>query len=156
MAYLNDIITMVRSVIYDITEPYTYSDTNLQTLVITTARLLIFELDFDTDYTIDISGQTISPDPSEDYDFISLLVLKMSCLIAGAESKVYGLGAISVKDGPSSIDTSGSVKTAHDRMVFLCNKYEQTKMQYMSGKGAGKAIIGSIVENRLYGNIGNL
>lgn len=155
MAYLDDTRLLIRSVIFDMTTPYTYSDDKLNELIIASAKLIQFEIASLSDYVISINDQTIVPDPSD--NFIALLVLKTACLIANAESKTYSLGALVVKDGPSTISSTEAAGYANERRKTICEEYLDAKIQYISGNDAfGVAIIGSIVEGSYMGNIGNL
>ncbi len=106
MAYLDDMMLVTRSLIYDLDTPYTYSDTKVKQLMFSAAKLLSFEIDL-SDYTIDINGQTIVPDPTNNIQ--SLICLKTACMLANAESKVYTMDSIVIKDGPSTIDNTSAV-----------------------------------------------
>lgn len=153
MAYNDDMLLMLRGVIYDMDVPYTYTDAKLTSLIYTSAKLLATEVDL-SDYTIDLNGQTISPDPSDDIE--ALIVMKAACMLANAESKVYTLEAVSIKDGPSSIDGKEIGKQMLERYKFMCEKFEAAKRQYITGVSiGGRAVLGPIVYGNYFGIEGN-
>lgn len=155
MAYLDDMVLVTRSLIYDMDTPYTYSDTKVKQLMFSAAKLLSFEVDLSA-YTIDINAQTIVPDPSNDVQ--ALICLKTACMLANAESKVYTMDSIVIKDGPSTIDTTSAVAGMNQRRKTVCEEFEQAKINFISGGGNGGIVIsGPMVEDYYYdGKVGNI
>lgn len=144
MAWQDDVRAIVRSLIYDMDTPYTYSDDKIDTLIIHAAALLINDIVFPVNYVVDISGETIDPEPT-DQAFEVLLAYKTACLLARAELKVYSLRGIMVKDGPSQIDLRESSKYMSELFKNLCDKYDELKMAYLVNNSPGQAITGPIV-----------
>jgi len=148
MAWTSEITTIIRYLINDLdSDNYTYSDSRLQQTITVAAQFLKTDVDLPSEYTIDISGTSITPDPtdptSRDDDFISLVSLKTACIIIGSEIKSESGNAIAVKDGPSSIDLRGVTGTLSNLYKDICGKYEQALLDYKAGNSiAGKAILG--------------
>lgn len=151
----NDTRALVRSLIYDISEPYTYPDSDLNTLILHAAKILCNEVNFQ--YNISLSTGQADPSPDDDSDFIVLCSYKTVCMIAAAEVKTYALdNGISVKDGPSSIDFSNAGSAAQKRYQDFCEQYEEKRMQYLTGNSPGKIISGPIVNENCHYYKGNM
>ena len=73
---------MLRVVIFDLETTPTYSDSRLEEMLIASAHLVTQDIDFSTSYSIDILGQSITPDPTDstDKEFVNFVVLKAACL----------------------------------------------------------------------------
>lgn len=144
MTWQNVMTCLLRTLIGDDGEEKEYVTSRLEQIIVNSAHFVVTELDFTTTYTIDVSGCDISPDPTSVDDslwFINLVVLKAACVIAASEYKVKAGNAISVKDGPSSIDARGSAAEFKERYHKFCEDYESAKLQYMSGE----SIVGTAV-----------
>ena len=101
--------------------------------------------DFNNTYTVDVAGNSISPDPvgEKDSDFTVLTVYKTACIILGSELKTEAANAISIKDGPSAIDLRGVAATLTTLYQELCAKYDKAQLDYRTGKGMiGQSILG--------------
>jgi len=143
MAWTTDMVIVVRGLINDLVETYTYSDARLQELICIGAVLTIQEVDFDTSYTIDLDNSTITPDPSSDDDFVALVSLKTACMISQGEHRDAAKKAISVKDGPAYVDTKDRAKHLGDIAEDACQAYSKAKLNYQIGDGSlGRAIVG--------------
>jgi hypothetical protein len=99
--------------------------------------MVLFELSFDTEYTVDLSTLTIDPDPSDDNYFIPLICLYSAVKIANSEYKSASLSGISITDGPTSIDMGGQVTSMLQRMKALQADWQNAKLQYMMGNAIG-------------------
>lgn len=146
MAWNDDVVPMVRYIIGDVDTPQKYTDTRLKTAAVMAANFLVMEISFANAYVIDISGETVTPDPSttdpKDTDFLSLLALRTSCLIIAGELKLYAAASFRVMDGPSSIDTGSIFANLQKLNDSLCTLYDKNKMAYQMGAtGYGKAIM---------------
>lgn len=144
MSWKNDVTKIVRALINDLDE-VTYSDSRIEEVAIVSAYQVYTSISFDTTYTISLSTETISPDPTagSDYDFIALVALKAACNILRWEAKTQAASAISMTDGPSSISLKGVYDALKAEADHLCEKYEEAKTQFtMSGSVGGLAILG--------------
>jgi len=145
MPWTTDMIKIVRGLVNDMTAPYTYDDWRLQELIVVGAVLTIQEVDFSTSYTVNLCTNTITPDPSDagDYDFMSLVSLKTACMISSGEHREAAKTALSVKDGPSFVDTKDKAKHLGGLAENVCEAYEKAKQNYQMGDGSlGRAIVG--------------
>lgn len=145
MAWAPDMIKIVRGLISDMTSPYTYDDWRMQELIVVGAVMTVQEVDFATAYTINLCTNSITPDPSvaSDYDFMALVSLKTACMISSGEHRDAAKTAISVKDGPSFVDTKDKAKYLGGLAENVCDAYEKAKLNYQVGDGSlGRAIVG--------------
>jgi hypothetical protein len=144
---------IVRSLIDDYDDGVTatiYTDDRLESTILISAQLVIFDVKFDKAYTIDVDTCVLAPDPTaatKDNAFINLVSLKTACLILGGEAKAAATGAMKVKDGGrfgvSEIDTGQAYKALNERANQSCKDYQDAKTQYLAGDGAaGEAILG--------------
>lgn len=150
MAWQTEMVQLLRYVINDIDSPSVYSDDRLQKTLVAAAQFLVFQVDFDQDYTLDISTPSISPDPTSDprdEGFINLTVLQAACLIVNAEVKLKAGQSVLVKDGPSTIDTRGSYEATQQRYRDMMAILDQARTQYQLGNArAGQAVLGPYVQ----------
>lgn len=146
MAWDTDMIVMLRSVLGDYTEPYTFCDNTLIDLLITAAVSVVTSVDFDRTYTVDVSDRSITPDPtaSNDQSFQVLVVLKAACILAKGQQRLKAeYGGVSIKDGPSSINMAGPGKLSKEYADDACKAYQDALLAYKTGNGlSGKAIVG--------------
>lgn len=153
MSWQGEMVTIVRYLVSD-TDPlnYTYSNERIETTLLVSAQIVQTEIDFEQTYTIDVEQCYLSPDPTDpstglatankDDAFINLVSLKAAVLITSSELKTYSLSAISVTDGPSSInytEIATNVRNLHD---YALKAYQEYKFNYISGTNSvGKAIL---------------
>jgi hypothetical protein len=146
MAWDTDMIVMLRAMIGDDTEPYTFCDNKLTDLLITAAVCVATSVDFNYTYVVDVSARTITPDPTDynDFDFQCLVTLKAACILAKGQQRVTAAyGGVSIKDGPSSINMDGSGKLSQEYAKDACQAYQDALLAYKTGNGlSGKAIVG--------------
>lgn len=134
---------MVRHLINDMDfNNYKYSDDRINSTVAVAAQLVILELDFNEEYSVDVISQTVTPDPISDNAFINLVVIKASMIIVGGEVKTEASNAISIKDGPSAIDLRGVSSTLLAMYKDLSDKYDSLAQSYGYSGSTGKAILG--------------
>lgn len=148
MAWDTVMITILRPIINDAIEPYTYSDATLKSLLVTSAFYVVGDIDWSTDYTVDVVAETITPDPSTsnpiDYDFINACVLRAACLIDQATHRTAAESeGVEAYAGPARLRISGRTKATKDLIdVGSCAAYEDLKQQINFGTSmASKAII---------------
>src|SRR3990167_2800319 len=101
MAWQDVTTNIVRGLIGDIDTPQTYTDGRLLYIELNSAHLLLNEVSFNSDYTVDVQASSISPDPLTDTTFINLLALRSAVLISNSEYKTAAKQSFIVKDGPS-------------------------------------------------------
>ncbi len=143
MAWQDNTNLMVRHIIND-TDPdnYKYSDNRINSTIAVAAQLIVLEIEFDQQYSVDIASQTVSPDPSSDDAFINLVVLRAAVIIIGGEIKTESSNAISIKDGPSAIDLRGVSSTLLALYKDLSDRYDSVAHGYGYNTSIGKAILG--------------
>lgn len=144
MAWRTEMVRIVRALINDLSDPYTYCDSRVEELIVIAAQLTKNEVDFATTYTINIGTMSISPDPTTDRDdaFISLVSLKAACLILSGEAKLASANNVKIVDAGAQVDFSGAADTASKIASTACKNYEQGKLAYMLGNLNGiKAIL---------------
>lgn len=148
MSWQGQISTMVRYLISDVDSAnYKYTAKRLETTILVASQLLTTQTDLRQSYSINVENCTLIPDPTDedtkDDDFIALVSLKSACIIIGGEIKAESGNAISVKDGPSSIDLRGVANTLTILYKDLCSKYDQLLLDYKAGNSlAGHAVLG--------------
>ena len=138
MAWQGQISTMVRHIVNDVDPAnYKYTPRRLETTILVAAQLLSTQVDLQNDYKINVEQCLLIPDPSEDAtkdnNFLSLVTLKTACIILGSEVKAESGNAISIKDGPSSIDLRGVSGTLISLYKDICAKYDQMLLDYQAG-----------------------
>lgn len=138
-------VQILRDLIGDSDNPQTYTDARLQQVIVTSAQLVLLEVDFDNTYTVDVFNVTISPDPVSlsEVAFINLVSIKAACMLAGAELRAAAGKAYSIKDGPSSIDGRSPAEFKKQMKDSICSEYAKAVKDYKLGGGTpGRAIVG--------------
>jgi hypothetical protein len=161
MAWEAQMIEMVRVLVDDLDTPPRYSDSKLERVLMVAAYNILQETRFESTYVVDIPAQSVEPDPvdNSDVNFVNLWVLKACCIVLGGEYKTQSLNAISVRNGPSSIDMRGAADSALELYKKACDDYENYKMNYIAGT-AGKAILtpfspgGDSIQSDMWGHRG--
>ena len=141
------VVAILRSLIGDMDpSQYTYTDDRLIQSFVVCANLVLFDLDFNEDYKINVQDQKILPDPTNDGNFITLGCLKTACVLLTSENKSAAISGckISMKDGPSTItmDKSELVKSLQDIRQNVCQKYEEAAFLFKQEGTLGVAIFG--------------
>jgi hypothetical protein len=138
-------ITLLRSMIFDMTEPYTYTDERLEEILVAAAVPVNSEVTFANTYTVNLNTYDISPDPVSGTSEIAFQVLvcrKAAYMITFGEAKQGMLKSVSFKDGPSSIDTRDSAKGKLELANQAKEDYERARTNYLVGDGMrGKGIV---------------
>lgn len=139
-----EIPIIVRSWINDLDPSgYKYSDQRINQVICVAARFVQQSADFKAKYTIGLDYISPNPTEVEDFDFINLVGLKTACIILGSELKSEAGNAISIKDGPSSIDLRGVAGTIATYRNDICSRYDQYLMDYKAGgMPIGQAVLG--------------
>lgn len=134
MTWQKEIVEQTRVLIGDMDESPTYSDSRLERVVIIATNQVLQEIDFSHIYVVDISNQTIAPDPTEvspkDTNFINLVAMKVACVVLQAELRKYALGSIMVTDGPSTISMGQVFSNIRKTYDTLMQEYGRAKFLY--------------------------
>ena len=144
MPWKIDLVLMFRSLIGDL-DNEKFTDEKLKQILVFGAYNVINDADFSETYTADVGEVTISPDPisENDTDFTTLTVYKAACILLGSEVKTEAANAISIKDGPSSIDLRGVTQSLNIMYKDFCAKYEELLKTYQYNNTlVGQAILG--------------
>lgn len=147
MPWQNEMTLIVRHLVNDLDSTnYTFSDDRLEESILVSSQLSILEIDFEQTYTIDVDSTSLSPDPTtssdKDDSFINLVSLKTAQMLLGSELKTHSLNAISLRDGPSSIDLRGIVSGLKILFDDINRRYEEAVTQYKLNGVVGQAILG--------------
>jgi len=148
MSWQGQMSTVVRHLINDVdATAYTFSPSRIETTILVAAQLMVMNVDFGNDYTINVEASSLSPDPTDDGTkddpFVALACLRAACIILGSEIRKESGNAISIKDGPSAIDLRGVTSTLTVLYKDLCEKYDQALVEYRAGNSvSGQSILG--------------
>ena len=107
-AWKTPVRLMVRVLINDLEASPTYSDARIDQVAVVAAQFVNKDITLGNEYTIDVVGETISPDPSvtstKDELFINSIVLKASCIIDQSTFRTKAaLEGLRAQMGPASI-----------------------------------------------------
>jgi len=141
MAWDNEMRVILRVLINDTDESaFTYSDERLDTLIVVAARYTIQDVDFSTDYIVDIVSPDISPDPTttrnlSNLSFVNLTVLKAACLVDQSILRTKAaIAGIRAKCGPAVIETMRHMEGFKELLDSgPCASYETLKLEYAMG-----------------------
>lgn len=149
MAWQTELVELLRVMVNDLADTPTYSDYRLQRVLVVAAFQVSTELDFSRDFVVDVTAQTITPDPTDGDDrndaFTNLVCMKAACITDRGEAAAAAKQAIAVRDGTSAIDLRGNLQ---GKLKLLekgwCAAYDDAKLEYQAGQvhTAGAAIIG--------------
>lgn len=129
-------IEILRGLIFDLSETPDFTDSELLRLLIIAAHYVNKDADFLYSYVVDISEQSIDPDPStddtKDPDFLNFVCLKAACMLDIGQSRIKAASAVlTVKDDKNTVQFNDVAKN------FLalagqghCKVYEQSLMDY--------------------------
>jgi hypothetical protein len=114
MAWKKEIVSIVRVLINDLNQPYSFSDSRLQQAIVVAAQFVKADLTFNQDYLVNITSPDISPDPTEleqkDDIFINCVSLKTSCIIDQSIFRTKAtLEGIKTALGPAQLSVAGNL-----------------------------------------------
>lgn len=146
MAWDDDMVTMLRVLVNDI-DSTTYTDDKLIQTILVAAFQVKQEATFPYEYTVSLSNQTISPDPTvaatSDESFYNLTCLKAAAITDRGSAILAARRAISVRDGSSAIDLRGPLAGWLALLKTGWNAvYEAAKNDYLL---SGATIAGAMV-----------
>ncbi len=150
----DEMVTMLRVLINDLSDEPTYSDSRLRQLLVVAARYVLQDMDFDTTYTVTITVPNISPDPTadatKDEAFANFVVLKAACLSDQSLFRTKALmEGVTARCGPASLSIVGHLPGFKQLLTQgPCAAYEEFKRQYYLGEARGvRAIMSPFVGN---------
>lgn len=153
MAWQNEIVTIIRVLINDLSSTPQYSDARLQQLAVVAAQYVQFDVNLDNKYTINIAYPSIIPDPTldpKDDIFISLVSLKASCLVDQSTFRTKtALEGIRAALGPASLSVGGNLAGYKTLLAEgPCSMYEQLTLRWdVSNASAVRAIFSPFIGN---------
>lgn len=155
MAWSDEITTIVRILINDYVSPYTYSDARLEQTILVAAQYVQSDVNLDHHYTVDIVGNTLTPDPTQitptkDTIFINLVGLKTACIVDQSTYRTKAaMEGIRAALGPASLAVSGS-SSAWKFMLESgpCGTYDELTSHWdVANANAVRAIFSPFVGN---------
>jgi hypothetical protein len=148
-------LLMLRTILNDIGETK-YSQEQLERLLITSAYFLPVDVNFNTNYIVDVFNENIAPDPlsviEDGQDFISLLTLKAACLLDQGQFRERALlNGVTARCGPAVLQTNDYGDLMKDLLAAgPCKMYEDLKQTYnfdYAGRGILRAVMSPFVSN---------
>lgn len=135
MAWDDNMLIPLRILLND-PSAETYTDKNLQQLLVTAAKVVQQEGVFTTTYSFDYMTPSISPDPSSDEPFTTLVVMKSFCLTnQWTYNQKVIVDGIKAKCGPVSMEQRlGSTTLTSLLNEGPCKTYEQMMKQHNMGR----------------------
>lgn len=149
MSWQDESINILRILINDFTSPETYSSGTLTNLLFASARYVVQEVNLTTDYTVDYTNQSITPDPSGDYDFQNFMILKAACLTNtwSFNAKAIQEG-ITARLGPAQLNIKGTPEIVLGLIrEGPCATYQQLMDQFNFGNISVKGIFTPFTSN---------
>ena len=140
-------ITMLRVLIDDnaYQGSYVYSDPRLREILTVAAMYVTQEIQFKTDYKIDVMNCSITPDPYTENDkvFQNMVVMKSACIIDHGHfrQKAFTSG-LEAKCGPATMKTLNQSAGFKDLiMLGPCGIYEKLKEEHnFSGQNLSELV----------------
>ena len=148
MSWQSEVSIIVRTLINDLTDTPTYSDDRIEQIIVVAARYTIQEINFVSQYVINIGNTTITPDPTteasiEDTVFIGFMALKAACLCDQSTFRTKAVNeGIRTSLGSSSLQVAGNL--AGYKIILdqgPCAMYQQLQMEYNIGNATAVASI---------------
>lgn len=157
MSWQIEIPLVVRTLINDLDNSPTYSDDRLQQTIIVAAQYVKREMNFDREYSVDLTNLTLTPDPTlaatRDEDFIGFLSLRTACFLDQSTFRTKAAAeGIKTNLGPASISVAGNLRGY--QMILEtgpCGMYDKLKLEYEIGNiKYVKAILSPFVGNKFH------
>jgi hypothetical protein len=131
-------VPLLRDLIGDDVSAFDYSDDRLRDVLVHAGVSVIMEVDFANTYTINVNRQDISPDPvtgTAEIAFQVLVTRKAAYIMLRGEYRRASDKALSVRDGPSSIDGRGIADHKKNLMSAAFSEYDKARIAYLTGNG---------------------
>ncbi len=131
------LLSLLRNIIDDTSEPYEFSDERLLSLSYTSAAYV--NMDVGGEYEISFCNFSITPEPPS--SVLTLIALKAACILVRSQHTSFARNDFRVTDGPASVDIKGSADKLKMAADSVCSLYEKTKLNYlMNGSDGGFAL----------------
>ena len=148
---------IVRSLINDPEPPdanNVYSNDKVDQLISVGARYVLIDLNLDRDYKVDVTTNTITPDPTDpnarDETFISFIALRAACFLDQSTYRTKAVTeGIKTSLGPARLDVSGNL-SGYKNIIEIgpCAVYEYLKQQHNIGNATAiSAVLSPFVGN---------
>lgn len=148
ISWETDCVELLRNLVNDVDEPQRYSDDRLTRVLVVAAFQLLRVASFPQNFTVDISQQSVSPDPTDrdaqtnNDNFVDLMCLKAACIIDTGAACLAAQTAVSTKDLTTQVDLRG---VAASTLALLekgwCSAYEESLTRYLDGDGSISAAV---------------
>jgi hypothetical protein len=105
-----EMLMMLRVLINDLDDSdYTYTENRLLDVLVVAAKYVQQDIDLVNTYTINVRTHKISPDPTDDDQFTTLVVLKSACILDQGKFRSQALlEGIKASCGPASLSVAGN------------------------------------------------
>lgn len=155
MSWQTEMVRILRYLIADIdTDAPLYDNGRLEEVILVSSQLVLSELDFSVTYSVDVDGQSLSPDPidNNDNNFVNLVCLRGAILVLGSEYKTSAGNSVRVVDGPSTIDMTDVTRNAKMLYDDALKAYNLAKFNYKAGNSvSGQSILTPYTFGGVYG-----
>lgn len=153
MSWEIEIPIIVRTLINDLEDQQVYTDERLKQIISVAAKYVQFDVVLDHQYSVDVSTNTITPDPTIDRDeiFISLVSLKAACIVDQSilRTKAANEG-IRAALGPALLSVNGSLDGI--KMIIemgACAAYDELVSHWdVAQATTARAILSPFVGNK--------
>lgn len=151
MAWDDEMIPLVRGLVNDLTPTsYTYTDEQLREFILYAAHFSLSEVYFSTTYVVDLTLQSITPDPStptRDTSFINIVALKAAIFIVTGEVKTAASQAVRINDGPSMVDLTLIYKAKSELLKSMKADFDRAKIAMSVGDNSvGESVLTSYTQ----------
>lgn len=141
MAWQDVAVPLLRYAINDVDTPNRYDNYRLQQAFIIGANYVVNEFTLATNYTVDVPGTGINPDPTGDSTLgtgsdpwtTNLAVLRSAIFMISNDMKLAANSAWAVKDVHMSYDGKELYKANQAILKEAKDAYEQLRMTYQVG-----------------------
>lgn len=163
-SWQNTSLIMLRTMLNDVGCGETkYSNSRLEQLLITSAYFLPIDINFNSNYVVDVEQNTISPDPTNKEDgveFINFMVLRAACIAdEGNFRNAALLQGVTARCGPAVLQTNSYGQYLKDLLTEgPCKTYEDLKNEYnfsYEGRKIIRAVMSPFVSNDFYPPMGD-
>lgn len=146
MSWKTTITTMIRHLANDVGSTETFTDERILTCAVVAGLIVSQEYDLSQDYSFNIDGQDITPDPvsSSDNMAVALIALKAACILDLNRYQGAVSTGIRVRDGDSEVDTTSGFKGYADIIKEgPCGAYKKllSDASFSASMGRGKAVM---------------
>ena len=148
MTWQNTSLIMLRTMLNDAgCSTVKYTPQRLDDLLITAAYFLPTEINFSSDFVVNVTTRTITPDPGETAtsdgdEFISLMVLKAACIADEGNFRTAALAqGVTARCGPAVLQTSSYGQYLCTLLnEGPCKSYEELKKKYNFSYDGGRIL----------------